>query len=84
MIAQGLEGGGSGFQGGGVDQDVIAGGDAVEGDLGGSRRGSGYRRDGDIPVIEVVEGGEHHGCASLLALGTVAGDVGGGDDAFLE
>ncbi len=83
-VAQGLKGGGISFEGCCVGEDVVAGSNAVEGDIGGSRGGGGNLGDGDVPAVELIEGGEHHGGAALLALTAVAGDVRGGDDAFLK
>ena len=84
VVALGLEGGGGGFQAGGVGEDVVAGSDAVKGYLCRACGGASNRRDGDVPAEVLVKGLEHHGGAALLALTAVAGDMGCCHDAFLQ
>ena len=84
VVALGLEGGGAGFEAGGVGEDVVAGCDAVEGDLLRAGGGGGNRGDGNVPAEKVIESGEHHGGAALLALTAVASDMGCGDNGFFK
>ena len=84
VVAHGFKGGRVAFQSGGVGQDVITGGDAVESHVGRACGGALDRREGNIPAVEVVKGRQHHGGAALLALGAVTGDMGRGDDTFFQ
>lgn len=77
-------GGEGGFEAGGVGEDVVGGGEGSEGDVTCSEGGGCHVGQGNGPVEVGVEGGEHHGGAALLAFAAVAGDVGCGDEAFVQ